>query len=85
MTRTQIQLDEAQVKRLCRWARRIGISMSEAIRRCVEDRLEKEEAAPSRESQVSAALAVCGKYADPDGPSRVAMEHDRHLYKAYRS
>ena len=47
------------------------------------DRLVAEEAAPSREELVRSALAVCGKYADPDGPSRVALEHDRHLAEAY--
>jgi len=83
MVRTQIQLPEEQYRRLKRWARRRGVSLSEAVRRCVADRLVAEEAAPSREELVRSALAVCGKYADPDGPSRVAQEHDRHLAEAY--
>lgn len=60
------------------------MSLSEAVRRCVADRLAVEEAAPSREELVRLALSVCGKYADPGGPSRVAQEHDRHLAEAYR-
>jgi hypothetical protein len=50
----------------------------------VADRLAVEEAAPSREERVRAALAVCGKCADPKGPSRAAAEHDRYLAEAYR-
>jgi hypothetical protein len=84
MMRTQIQLPEEQYRRLRQWARRLGISVSEAVRRCVADRLAVEETTPSREERVRAALAVCGKYADPQGSSRIAIEHDRHLAEAYR-
>ena len=84
MVRTQIQLPEEQYRRLRQLARRLGISLSEAIRRCVADRLAVEETTPSHEERVRAALAVCGKYVDPQGPSRVAPEHDRHLAEAYR-
>jgi hypothetical protein len=84
MVRTQIQLPEEQYRRLRRWARRLGISLSEAVRRCVADRLSADEAAPSREDLIRSALAVCGKYADPEGASRIAQEHDRHLADAYR-
>jgi hypothetical protein len=58
--------------------------LSEVVRRCVADRLTAEEAAPSREDLVRSALAVCGKYTDPEGASRIAEEHDRHLAEAYR-
>jgi hypothetical protein len=84
MVRTQIQLPEDQYRRLRRWARERGISLAEAIRRCVADRLVAEEGAPSRAERVRAALAVCGKYRDPDGQSRVAIDHDRRLAEAYR-
>ncbi len=84
MVRTQIQLPEEQYRWLRRWARRLGISLSEAVRRCVAERLAAEEAAPSPEDLVRSASAVCGKYADPDGASRVAVDHDRHLADAYR-
>jgi hypothetical protein len=83
MIRTQIQLSADQHRRLKRWAVRLGISLSEAIRRCVSDRLAEEEEAPSREELVAAALSVCGKYEDPGGASRVGHEHDRYLAEAY--
>ena len=35
--------------------------------------------APVREERIRAALAVCGKYRDPHGETRVAQEHDRYL------
>ena len=58
--------------------------MSEAIRRCVADRLAAEQRRPSREELIRAALSVCGKYADPEGRSDVAVDHDRYLDEAYR-
>jgi hypothetical protein len=84
MVRRQIQLQESQDRRLRRWARRLGISLSEAVRRCVADRLEREAESPSRQDRIRAALAACGRYADPEGLSRVAEAHDRHLADAYR-
>jgi hypothetical protein len=84
MVRTQIQLTENQHRRLRGWANRLGISLSEAVRRCVEERLAVEERSGGREEQVRAALAVVGKYADPSGRSRVGKEHDRHFAEAVR-
>jgi hypothetical protein len=83
MVRTQIQLPEEMHRRLKMWASRIGISMSEAVRRCVAERLAGERLEVGREALVREAMAVVGKYADPAGPSRVAKEHDEHLYEAY--
>jgi hypothetical protein len=84
MVRTQIQLPEEQHRRLRRWARQRGVSLAEAVRRCVADRLAREQEAPSRAELVRAALGVCGTYGDPSGSSRVAVDHDRHLAAAYR-
>jgi hypothetical protein len=83
MLRTQIQLPEDQLRRLRRWARQRGISLAEAVRRCVTEQLAQEGSSPTREEHVQAALAVCGRYADRSGPSRAAVEHDRHLADAY--
>jgi len=83
MVRTQIQLTEAQHRELTRYSRRLGISLSEAIRRCVNAQLEHDRTAPAREERIRAALAVCGKYRDAHGETRVALEHDRHLDDAY--
>lgn len=84
MVRTQIQLPENQYRHLRQWARRLGISLSEAVRRCVADHLAVEGATPSREERVRSALAICGKYAETRSSSRVAADHDRHLAEAYR-
>jgi hypothetical protein len=84
MVRTQVQLTEEQYRRLKRWSRRLGISLSEAVRRCVTERLSTEEQAPSRAERVRAALALAGKYVDPEGATRVGIDHDRYLAEAYR-
>ena len=83
MVRTQIQLTEIQHRELTRYSRRLGISLSEAIRRCVNAQLEHDKTAPAREERIRAALAVCGKYHDARGETRVALEHDRYLDNAY--
>jgi hypothetical protein len=83
MMRSQIQLHEDQHRRLRKWSQKLGISLSEAVRRCVEEGLAREEKRPSHEERVKAALGVCGKYRDPKGASRVAAEHDKHLAEAY--
>jgi hypothetical protein len=84
MVRTQIQLTGDQHRRLKKWASRLRISLSEAVRRCVETRLAAEESSGGRDERVRAALAVVGKYADPAGPSRVGREHDKHFAEAAR-
>ncbi len=85
MVRTQIQVTEAQHRRLTRYARRLGISLAEAIRRCVDAQLDQEETLPSRDERVRAALAICGKYRDSQGETRVARDHDQYLDEAYRT
>ena len=84
MVRSQIQLTEDQHQRLKRWAGKLGISMAEAIRRCIAERLAAEEAAPTRAQLVREALAVAGAYTDPSGASDVALRHDDLLGDAYR-
>jgi hypothetical protein len=69
---------------LLQWSRRLGISLSEAVRRCVDEGLARENAAPTRKELLRAALEVCGKYRDPEGHSRVAGEHDQYLSDAFR-
>ncbi len=83
MVRTQIQLPDEMHRRLKAWASRIGISMSEAVRRCIADRLAGERLELGQDTLVREALAVVGKYMDPAGPSRVAKDHDEHLSEAY--
>ena len=83
MVRTQIQLTEAQYRQLKRWAARLEISLSEAVRRCVQDRLSRPEHGTQRDQLVRQAVVISEKYSDPEGRSRVAMDHDAHLAKAY--
>lgn len=81
MVRLQIQLTEAQHRGLRRWAAGLGISLAEAVRRCVDDRLDREEAAAGRGSRVRETKAVIGKYAS--GRSDVAERHDDFLTDAF--
>ena len=83
MVRTQIQLTDEQYRGLKRWAQRLGISLSEAVRRCVADGLAREEGVPTYDERVRAALSVSGKYADPEGLTDVAENHDRYVEDAY--
>jgi hypothetical protein len=81
MVRTQIQLTEAQHRALKRWAGRLGISLAEAVRRCVADRLAREDVPAGRADRVREAATVIGKYAS--GRSDIAERHDEHLTDAY--
>jgi len=81
MVRLQVQLTEAQHRALKRWATRLGISFSEAVRRCVADRLARDERASGRADRVREAQTVIGKYAS--GRSDVAERHDDYLSDAF--
>jgi hypothetical protein len=83
MVRLQIQLEPAQHRQVKRRARRLGISVSEVIRRCVGAHLQDEDAG-GLDTRGQRALAVAGKYADPHGASHVARNHDAALSDAYR-
>lgn len=85
MVRTQIQLTPEQHRRLKKWAEQRGISLSEAVRRLVADRLEAEQGASTREVLVREAMSVIGAYRDPTGATDVAREHDGYLSDAYRT
>ena len=85
MVRTQIQLTEEQHRALKQWARRRRISLAEAVRRCVEERLAQDGTAVSPEGLLREAAAVFGKYADPEGASDIGRDHDRYLDRAYRA
>lgn len=84
MVRAQIQFTEEQHRLLKRWARQRDISVSEAVRRCVDERLAAERVAPTRATMVREALSVLGKYADPKGARNLGRDHDTYLAEAYR-
>ena len=84
MVRTQIQLQDDQYRELKRWSQQRGISLSEAVRRCVAERLEREAAAPTRDQRVRAALAVCGRHVDTSQRrTRVGLDHDAVVAEAF--
>ena len=84
MVRAQIQFPEEQHRQLKRWAQQRSISVAEAVRRCVAERLAAERAAPTRAMLVREALNVMGKYADPKGARNLGRDHDAYLAEAYR-
>lgn len=84
MVRTQIQLEKRQYDELRTWARGLGISLSEAVRRCVAAKLATEESAATPKEKLRDALAVIGKYADSEAPSKAARDHDRPFAEASR-
>jgi ribbon-helix-helix CopG family protein len=83
MVRLQIQLDAAQHRRVRRRAQRLGVSVSEVIRRCVDAGL-SEETADAADAIRRRALAAVGRYADPAGSRTIAADHDRALADAFK-
>jgi len=84
MMRTQIQLADDQHAQLKRWARRLDISLSEAVRRCVTEHFESGDGDVGRAEMLREALAVCGSHRDPEGRTDVARQHDDTLSEVYR-
>lgn len=83
MVRVQVQLEPAQHRAVKRRARRLGVSVAEVIRRCLDAHLRS--GAEPREEQIRRALTVLGKYRDPLGATTTARDHDAVLADAYRS
>ena len=70
------ELERHRRRRLLVEAKKLNPKEERAL---AEEGMISEESTPSREDLVHSALAVCGKYADPEGACRVAVDHDRHL------
>jgi hypothetical protein len=77
MIRTQVQLTTEQDRRLRAIAGREGISLAEAVRRCIDGTLVSQ--APSRSELYARAMELAGAFADPDGATDLSAEHDRYL------
>jgi Ribbon-helix-helix protein, copG family len=83
MVRIQIQLDPSQHRQLRQRSKRLGVSVSEMVRRCITGHLQSLEP-EGRGDRVRRALAVVGKYADPRGRTDIGRGHDAALSEAYR-
>ena len=78
-----MQLDPVQHRRVKRRAQRLGVSVSEVIRRCVDAGL-SDDAVDVAEAVRRRALAVAGRYADLAGHRDTAAEHDAALAEAFK-
>ena len=83
MVRVQIQLDPIRHRQLKRRAKRLGVSVAEIVRRCIDADLQSRED-EGKADRRHRALSVVGKYADPEGARHVARDHDAALAEAYR-
>jgi hypothetical protein len=81
MVRTQIQLTDAQARRLRAQARERGLSLAEIIRRYVEKGLADE--ASDRAALYDRAARVVGRFHDRRGARDVSRQHDRYLDEAF--
>jgi hypothetical protein len=79
--RTQIQLTEAQARRLRSIAREQGISVAEVVRRCVASALAARTV--DRSALYARAAKLVGAFRDREGATDLAAGHDRHLDEAY--
>ena len=82
MVRLQIQLEPAQHREVRRRAKRLGVSVAEVIRRCVDSHLQVEGADLSERAR--RALAVGGRFAEPRASRRTSADHDAALAEAFR-
>jgi post-segregation antitoxin (ccd killing protein) len=82
MVRLQIQLEPSVHRDVKRRARRLGVSVSEIVRRSVAAELGRDDEGP--EERGRRALAAVGRHADPKGRGDVARGHDAELAEAFR-
>jgi hypothetical protein len=80
MIRTQIQITEEQSRRLRAMARQQGISLAEAIRRCLDRVLVSES--PGLPELYAGARRCVGAFRDREGAADLSEEHDRYLGEA---
>jgi hypothetical protein len=83
MVRLQIQLETGQHRQVKRRARRLGVSVAEVIRRCLDAQL-RAEAADESGQRARQLLSVAGKYTDARTERHVAANHDAALGEAFR-
>jgi hypothetical protein len=79
--RTQVQLTEAQARRLRAQARERGISVAEIVRQLIDKGLAHE--APSRAARYERAARVVGRFGARRAPRDLSSRHDRYLEDSY--
>ena len=83
MIRTVIQLTEEQHRILKELAAEYHVSMSEMVRRSVEQMAKNNPKVRSREEIRRRALAAIGFINDPAGPKDLSVNHDYYLEEIY--
>lgn len=81
MIRTQIQLQEEQLKALKRIAAAKQSSIAELIRKAVDNIIET-GAVPDYEERRKRAIEIAGKFRS--GKHDISLRHDEYLVEAYR-
>jgi predicted CopG family antitoxin len=84
MVRTQIQLTEEQFQALKALAAEKNVSLSELIRRSVEQLVASSKGVPLSERR-KRAIAIAGRFRSGDSDARVSEEHDAYLADIYSS
>lgn len=82
MLRTQVQLTEAQVRRLRLLAERRGVSISQLVRDSVEQFLDAQSV--EADALYSRASEVVGAWDDRDGRDDLSWNHDEVLDGTFR-
>lgn len=81
MLRTQIQISAEQMRKLRKYSRQKGMSMAEAIRRCIDATLDQDSS--SDEERYARAEGLLGAFEDKDGVKDLAENHDRYLEESF--
>ncbi len=80
MIRTQVQLADAQVRKLRRIAKQQGVSVAELVRRCIERGIDDLPGSPDRYARAS---RLIGKFRDRYGKKDVSEAHDVYLDEVF--
>ena len=81
MIRTQIQLEEDQLRQLRSLARREGVSLAEIVRRLIDRGLE--DNVPSSAERYERAARLVGALCDPEEATDLSTDHDAYLDGAF--
>ena len=80
MIRTQVQLTDAQIRKLRRISRQQGVSIAELIRRCIERGIDD---LPGSQDHYARAARLVGRFRDRHGKNDVSEAHDAYLTQVF--